>query len=122
MSGTTGQPITQDEFPTHTTRTDKAWYLPAQIELEGLIVLSAAESSIAIVDKDKGFRLIEYQPYWTSTLGGSETSHDTYYYTYPAVRNPEKPWEGEISDRSEQEELRIRQARKFSDYYTDENW
>lgn len=122
VSDTTGQPITQDEFPTHTTRTDKAWYLPAQIELEGLIVLSAAESSIAIVDKDKGFRLIEYQPYWTSTLGGSETSHDTYYYTYPAVRSPEKPWEGEISDRENKETLRIRQARKFSDYYTDENW
>ena len=118
-------------------RTNACWYLPAQIEMEGMFYLAFSK-------KEEGMRpktnLAERTDYWTSTLalpGGVDTEN---YHAAYAMRNQfssNVPYPSIIIDRGlgyfgADEEAQhdrnlsgsfmyLRPARKFTQYYEDSN-
>lgn len=116
------------------SRTNTGWYLPAEFEMEGLMVLSADCS-------DKGYNtsypnlmntitnLTYDRDFWTSTTAGiystSETDRNKKSYAYEITKSNDSDYSWQrnkfIRDRNNNDvpinKCYIRQARKFSDKY-----
>lgn len=96
------------------TRTDKCWYLPAQLELEGFMMLVANRSNGQIAtninDQDKW--------YWSSTLGENSTDKTAYAFCYGLNETGDNlTYKPTILNREKDITARIRQARRFPEEY-----
>lgn len=102
------------------TRTDKCWYLPSMVELEGLMKAYAGSN----LELNVNFNNYNDR-YWSSNIDRFETAYvyyvgkDTGYGT-GYVSNSSKIARESGKDGSEKpySEYYIRQARKFADYYS----
>ena len=86
------------------------WYLPAQFEMEGFIIMCADNTKLPLINGN----VTENQKYWTSTLEDNNTSESTMTCTLK-VENGSRSYQTVELERSGNA-CRIRQARKFSDY------
>lgn len=86
------------------------WYLPAQFEMEGLIIMCADNTNSQLI---KG-NITENQGYWTSTLSDKDTEKMTITCTLEVDKEGRR-YNTEKLIRSGKA-CRIRQARHFSDY------
>lgn len=86
------------------------WYLPAQHEMEGLMIMCADNTNSQLI---KG-NITENQKYWTSTLSDGGTENKTITCTLKD-ENGSRSYVTEELERSGNA-CRIRQARHFSDY------
>ena len=86
------------------------WYLPAQFEMEGFIIMCADNTKLPLINGN----VTENQKYWTSTLEDNDTSESTMTCTLK-VENGSRSYQTVEHERSGNA-CRIRQARKFSDY------
>lgn len=101
------------------------WYLPAELEMEGLMMLTAACSNIGYKEDDYNHRNevtnIQYNSrwYWTSTTDGHAAEGERfsiigYQYTY-SKENDEYTYLRQPWSRREQNRCYIRQARHFAE-------
>lgn len=86
------------------------WYLPAQFEMEGFIIMCADNTKLPLINGN----VTENQKYWTSTLEDKNTSESTMTCTLK-VEEGSRSYQTVELERSGKA-CRIRQARKFSDY------
>lgn len=91
-------------------KSELGWYLPAQYEMEGLMIMCADNTNSQLI---KG-NITENQKYWTSTLSDGGTENKTITCTLK-VENGSRSYVTEELERSGNA-CRIRQARHFSDY------
>ena len=91
-------------------KSELGWYLPAQYEMEGLMIMCADNTNSQLI---KG-NITENQKYWTSTLSDGGTEKKTITCTLK-VENGSRSYVTEELERSGNA-CRIRQARHFSDY------
>lgn len=110
------------------SRTDKCWYLPAQFELEGFMIMVANRSEGQVNTNIDD--IMRY--YWSSTVAGDgSTKTNTRAYAYCYGHNAEgnltyiMSMDGDKEGFSRDDHnnvARIRQARQFSEYYNGELW
>ena len=95
---------------------DECWYLPAQMEMGGIMEMSFNSENL-----EHGLKLgaARTYPYWTSTLNGEINDQRAIYCWKNKDDNNNEFWEW--GDEFRTQYLRIRQARKFSDYKDPQN-
>ena len=102
---------------------DECWYLPAQLEMEGIMEMSFQSKEL-----EHKLKLGSPQtyPYWTSTLYTTDAAGEgmypddaIYIWKNKNFDTGEEYWECSYTMRKEAN--RIRQARKFSDYYPEDS-
>ena len=102
--------------PNEVTQIDECWYLPAQLEMGGIMEMSFNSKNLG-----HGLTLgaARTYPYWTSTLNGELYEQKAIYCWKNKDDNNNEFWEW--GDELRTQYLRIRQARKFSDYKDPQN-
>ena len=111
----TEEPIVTD-INDDNDKTNVGWCLPARYELEGFMIMCADRSQAGAAVEGN---VPDNTPYWTSTTNGGATGEASIAYQIEN-KSGNRTYVYIESDRGNHDAYRIRQVRKFSDYYNGE--
>lgn len=111
----TEEPIVTD-INDDNDKTNVGWCLPARYELEGFMIMCADRSQAGAAVEGN---VPDNTPYWTSTTNGGATGDASIAYQIEN-KSGNRTYVYIESDRGNHDAYRIRQVRKFSDYYNGE--
>lgn len=111
----TEEPIVAD-INDDNDKTNVGWCLPARYELEGFMIMCADRSQAGAAVEGN---VPDNTPYWTSTTNGGPAGDASIAYQIEN-KSGNRTYVYIESDRGNHDAYRIRQVRKFSDYYNGE--
>ena len=97
------------------SRKETCWYIPAQYEMEGFMIMSANRNNGQI-----NTNIMPIFFYWTSTLKNEDLTNEATVYSYYEINGTFGYHQNDFPRNDSG--TYIRTARKFSEYYTNSNW
>ena len=113
-AGNTGGRMTLSPVPTESNKepTDQSWYLPAALEMEGIIYLASTTNVATQINP--GTQQYSEEYYWSSTLAGDMNGDQLNYSAYVYHMTTQTIYNTFYDRREDYDhKCRIRQARKF---------